>query len=159
MTTALRSPWSVQRSCSDRAAFTTTLFPAVVRRRRQIRPPKQRATKPTSGTSSSLRLMASISVFVPRMACSQAGKSSALPSPALLFATSASSCSTRPLQHSTVSPRRLVKKPLDEAAKCRTTIDVAHRLSITQKADCIHVLDQGIIIERGTPMELPRSQL
>ena len=36
----------------------------------------------------------------------------------------------------------------------RTTFVVAHRLSTIMRADCILVIDQGRIIERGTHREL-----
>ena len=42
-----------------------------------------------------------------------------------------------------------VQKTLDELAKNRTTIIIAHRLSTVRNADCIYVLDQGRLIEAG----------
>lgn len=43
---------------------------------------------------------------------------------------------------------------LDAAAKGRTTVAVAHRLSTIQKADVIYVFDQGKVVEAGTHREL-----
>ncbi|QUC19455.1 uncharacterized protein UV8b_03696 [Ustilaginoidea virens] len=48
----------------------------------------------------------------------------------------------------------VVQAALDKAAKGRTTIAVAHRLSTIQKADVIYVFDQGRIVETGTHSEL-----
>ncbi|KAE8449173.1 GTPase-activating protein [Mollisiaceae sp. DMI_Dod_QoI] len=48
----------------------------------------------------------------------------------------------------------VVQAALDKAAKGRTTIAVAHRLSTIQKADIIYVFDQGVIVENGTHTEL-----
>ncbi len=47
-----------------------------------------------------------------------------------------------------------VQEALDEAAKGRTTLMVAHRLSTVAGADEIIVLDEGKIVERGTHREL-----
>ena len=47
-----------------------------------------------------------------------------------------------------------VQDALDEAARGRTTLMVAHRLSTVQSADEIIVLEQGRVIERGTHAEL-----
>ena len=49
---------------------------------------------------------------------------------------------------------KVVQQALDEAAKGRTTVAVAHRLSTIQKADRIFVFDAGVVIEAGTHKEL-----
>ncbi|KAK5953832.1 GTPase-activating protein [Knufia fluminis] len=49
---------------------------------------------------------------------------------------------------------KVVQAALDKAAKGRTTIAVAHRLSTIQNADCIFVIDRGVVIESGTHQEL-----
>lgn len=51
----------------------------------------------------------------------------------------------------------VVQAALDKAAKGRTTIAVAHRLSTIQKADVIYVFDQGRIVEQGTHAELMKK--
>ncbi|RDA83476.1 hypothetical protein CP532_7036 [Ophiocordyceps camponoti-leonardi (nom. inval.)] len=52
----------------------------------------------------------------------------------------------------------VVQAALDKAAKGRTTIAVAHRLSTIQKADVIYVFDQGRIVEAGTHAELMKRR-
>lgn len=47
-----------------------------------------------------------------------------------------------------------VQKALDEAARGRTTIAVAHRLSSIQNADIIYVLHKGVVVEQGTHASL-----
>ena len=43
---------------------------------------------------------------------------------------------------------------MDALMKGRTTFVIAHRLSTVRNSDCIMVLEQGRIIERGTHDEL-----
>lgn len=49
---------------------------------------------------------------------------------------------------------KVVQAALDKAAKGRTTIAVAHRLSTIQRADMIYVFDAGKVVEAGTHAEL-----
>ena len=48
----------------------------------------------------------------------------------------------------------LVQEGMDALMKGRTTFVIAHRLSTVRNADCIMVLEQGRIIERGTHDQL-----
>ena len=48
----------------------------------------------------------------------------------------------------------LVQRGMDALMKGRTTFVIAHRLSTVRNADCIMVLEQGRIIERGTHDDL-----
>ena len=45
---------------------------------------------------------------------------------------------------------RVVQEALDNAARGRTTVSIAHRLSTVIGADIIHVVDAGRIVESGT---------
>ena len=49
---------------------------------------------------------------------------------------------------------KLVQDGMDQLMAGRTTFVIAHRLSTVRNADCIMVLDQGRIIERGTHDQL-----
>ena len=49
---------------------------------------------------------------------------------------------------------KLVQKGMDALMKGRTSFVIAHRLSTIQNSDCIMVLEQGYIIERGSHEEL-----
>ena len=53
---------------------------------------------------------------------------------------------------------RLIQQATENLTKDRTSIVIAHRLSTIHKADCIVVLDQGKIIEKGTHSELLSSK-
>jgi len=54
---------------------------------------------------------------------------------------------------------RAVQKALSALERGRTCIVIAHRLSTVRKADQIVVLDDGMIVERGTHAELMESEL
>jgi len=47
---------------------------------------------------------------------------------------------------------------LQRLSQDRTTFIIAHRLSTVRHADCILVLDQGLLVEKGTHEELIREQ-
>ena len=49
---------------------------------------------------------------------------------------------------------RVVQRALDAAARGRTTLSIAHRLSTVVGADVIHVVEGGRIVETGTHAEL-----
>ncbi|HEY9546436.1 MAG TPA: ABC transporter transmembrane domain-containing protein, partial [Solimonas sp.] len=51
----------------------------------------------------------------------------------------------------------LVQRGLEAAMEGRTTLIIAHRLATVQRADRIVVLENGRIVEIGTPAELARS--
>lgn len=53
---------------------------------------------------------------------------------------------------------RLVQDGMDKLMAGRTTFVIAHRLSTVRNSDCIMVLEQGRIIERGTHDELIKEQ-
>ena len=48
----------------------------------------------------------------------------------------------------------IVQNALDKVAAGRTTITIAHRLSTIKDADCIYVMGEGLVLEKGTHMEL-----
>lgn len=49
---------------------------------------------------------------------------------------------------------KVVQLALDKAAKGRTTLAIAHRLSSIQNADVIFVFEEGVVVEQGTHQEL-----
>ena len=70
--------------------------------------------------------------------------------PVLILDEATSSIDTRTEQ--------LVQAGMDSLMKGRTTFVIAHRLSTVRNSDCIMVLEQGRIIERGTHDELIEQQ-
>lgn len=66
--------------------------------------------------------------------------------PALILDEATSSIDTR--------TETLVQDGMDKLMKGRTTFVIAHRLSTVQNSDCIMVLEQGRIIERGSHDQL-----
>lgn len=52
----------------------------------------------------------------------------------------------------------VVQDALDRAAAGRTTITIAHRLSTIKDADCIYVMGEGLVLEKGTHAELLADQ-
>ncbi|MBU5473895.1 ABC transporter ATP-binding protein [Roseburia sp. MSJ-14] len=70
--------------------------------------------------------------------------------PVLILDEATSSIDTR--------TERLVQDGMDKLMKGRTTFVIAHRLSTVRNSDCIMVLEQGRIIERGTHDQLIEEQ-
>ena len=66
--------------------------------------------------------------------------------PVLILDEATSSIDTR--------TEKLVQEGMDRLMSGRTTFVIAHRLSTVRNSDCIMVLEQGRIIERGTHEEL-----
>ena len=66
--------------------------------------------------------------------------------PVLILDEATSSIDTR--------TERIVQDGVDKLMKGRTTFVIAHRLSTVRNSDCIMVLEQGRIIERGTHDQL-----
>ncbi len=66
--------------------------------------------------------------------------------PVLILDEATSSIDTR--------TEKLVQEGMDRLMKGRTTFVIAHRLSTVRNSDCIMVLEQGRIIERGTHDQL-----
>jgi len=70
--------------------------------------------------------------------------------PVLILDEATSSIDTR--------TEKIVQDGMDKLMKGRTTFVIAHRLSTVQNSDCIMVMEQGRIIERGTHDELIKAQ-
>ncbi len=70
--------------------------------------------------------------------------------PVLILDEATSSIDTR--------TEKIVQEGMDRLMKGRTTFVIAHRLSTVKNSDCIMVLEQGRIIERGSHDELIEEQ-
>ena len=70
--------------------------------------------------------------------------------PVLILDEATSSIDTR--------TERIVQDGMDKLMSGRTTFVIAHRLSTVRNSDCIMVLEQGNIIERGTHEQLIEEQ-
>ena len=70
--------------------------------------------------------------------------------PVLILDEATSSIDTR--------TERIVQEGMDKLMEGRTTFVIAHRLSTVRNSDCIIVLEQGRIIERGTHEQLIGEQ-
>ncbi len=70
--------------------------------------------------------------------------------PVLILDEATSSIDTR--------TEKIVQEGMDRLMKGRTTFVIAHRLSTVKNSDCIMVLEQGRIIERGSHDDLIREQ-
>jgi ABC-type multidrug transport system fused ATPase/permease subunit len=57
-----------------------------------------------------------------------------------------------------IPSERLVQRALRTILADRTAVIIAHRLSTVEIADRVIVLDQGRIVEDGTPVELLRAE-
>ena len=66
--------------------------------------------------------------------------------PVLILDEATSSIDTR--------TERIIQESMDRLMHGRTTFVIAHRLSTVKNSDCIMVLEQGRIIERGTHDQL-----
>ena len=66
--------------------------------------------------------------------------------PVLILDEATSSIDTR--------TERIIQESMDRLMHGRTTFVIAHRLSTVRNSDCIMVLEQGRIIERGTHEQL-----
>ena len=66
--------------------------------------------------------------------------------PALILDEATSSIDTR--------TEKIIQEGMDKLMEGRTTFVIAHRLSTVRNSDCIMVLEQGRIIERGSHEEL-----
>ena len=71
--------------------------------------------------------------------------------PVLILDEATSSIDTR--------TERIVQDGMDKLMKGRTTFVIAHRLSTVKNSDCIMVLEQGRIVERGTHEHLIEEQV
>lgn len=70
--------------------------------------------------------------------------------PVLILDEATSSIDTR--------TERMIQESMDRLMHGRTTFVIAHRLSTVRNSDCIMVLEQGRIIERGTHEQLIEEQ-
>ena len=138
------------------------LFNATVRENIAARPPRREPgrdrgggpRRPRSTTPSPRFPTATTPSSASAAAGSPAASASASPSPAPFCATRGSWFSTRRRRRSIPAPRPRSPRRCRGSAAGRTVISVTHRLASVVDADCIHVLDQGRVVESGRHAEL-----
>ena len=106
----------------------------------------QRPSSPTRTASSAACQTAMIPCLPATAPTCRKARAAVADPPVLILDEATSSIDTR--------TEKLVQDGMDALMTGRTTFVIAHRLSTVRNADCIMVMEQGRIIERGTHDEL-----